>query len=127
MYVLDENVPDRERRLLEKWHVRVRQVGVELARKGITDENVIPLLHELRGVTFFTRDRDYYRRDWCHSRYCLVFLNVEESDTADMIRRFLRHRRFQTWAQRKGTVMRVSESGMLVWRLKAKKVEIVSW
>jgi hypothetical protein len=76
----------------------------------------------MRAVTFFTRDKDYYRRDWCHARYCLVFLDVEESAAAETIRRFLRHRAFRTWAHRTGTVIRASESGMRVWRLKAKNV-----
>jgi hypothetical protein len=127
MLVLDENLPDPERELLSAWRIRVRQLGVDLARKGTSDENVLPLLHELRGVTFFTRDVDYYRRDWCHARYCLVFLDVEPSASAEMIRRFLRHRAFRTWARRKGTVLRVSEGGLRVWRLKAKKVELISW
>jgi hypothetical protein len=70
---------------------------------------------------------DYYRRDWCHARYCLVCLDVNESASAEMIRRFLRHRGFQSWAQRKGTVIRVSERGLRVWRLKAKKVALLPW
>jgi hypothetical protein len=127
MHVLDENIPEPERELLDAWRIRVRQVGVELARKGTSDENVLPLLHKLREVTFFTRDMDYYRRDWCHARYCLVILDVEESASAGMIRRFLRHRAFRTWAQRKGAVIRVSESGIRVWKLKAKKVELIPW
>jgi hypothetical protein len=127
MHVLDENIPEPERQQLAVWRIRVRQVGVELARKGTSDEHVLALLHELPGVTFFTRDLDYYRRDWCHARYCLVCLDAEESASAQMIRRLLRHRAFRTWAQRKGTVIRVSESGLRVWRLKAKKVEIIRW
>ena len=98
MFVLDENVPEPQRAFLEAWHIRVRQIGVELVRKGTLDENVIPVLHQLRGVTFFTRDQDYYRRDLCHPRYSLVFLEVRPKDFADTIRRFLRHRAFRTWA-----------------------------
>jgi hypothetical protein len=127
MHVLDENIPEPEREHLAAWRIRVRQVGVDLARKGTSDENVLALLHELRGVTFFTRDLDYYRREWCHLRYCLVCLDVEESASAQTIRRFLRHRAFRTWAQRKGTVIRVSESALRVWKVKAKKVEIIRW
>jgi hypothetical protein len=78
MHVLDENIPEPERDLLAAWGIRLRQVGVELARKGTSDENLLPLLHDLRQVTFFTRDLDFYRRDWCHARYCLVILDVQK-------------------------------------------------
>src|SRR5207253_466398 len=127
MFVLDENMLERHRRLLEAWRIHVSQVGVELARKGTLDENIIPLLHQLGRATFFTRDRDYYRPGLRHPRYCLVLLDVPLKQIPERIRRFLRHRSFRTWAQRKGAVIRVSEAGMSAWRLKARKVELVPW
>jgi hypothetical protein len=127
MHVLDENFPRPQRALLERWRIHVRQVGFELARKGTLDENVLPVLHRLRRVTFFTRDEDYDQRDLRHPRYCLVFLDVDVNVMAERVRRFLRHRSFRTWAQRQGCVIRVCESGMFVWRPKAKQVEHIAW
>jgi hypothetical protein len=76
MNVLDENIVEGQRELLAYWRIRVRQIGVELGRLSMTDEEIIPLLHGLRSVTFFTRDRDYYQRRWCHASYCLVYLSI---------------------------------------------------
>ena len=93
----------------------------------MTDENVIPLLRELGSVTFFTRDVDYNDRRLCHRAYCLVYLDVKIRWVAVMIRRFLRHPRFRTWADRAGTVVRVHPGGLHVWTRNAKKVEVVAW
>ena len=54
--LLDENFPDDQRVLLQKWGIRVRQIGRDIGAAGIDDEAIIPLLHEIRGVTFFTHD-----------------------------------------------------------------------
>jgi hypothetical protein len=67
MTVLDENIFEPQRRQLEAWKIRVRQVGVELGKLGMDDrEEVIPLLHALRRPTFFTRDHDFYHPWLCH-------------------------------------------------------------
>jgi hypothetical protein len=127
MLVLDENVPAGQRRFLEARRLRVQQISVELGRVGMTDQDVIPLLHGLHSVTFFTLDVDYYRRDLCHNRYCLVYLDVASELMASTVRRFLRHPSFRTWALRRGKVIRVSPSGMHVWRVKGKRLEHVAW
>ena len=62
MNVLDENVPDSQRQLLRSWRIRVRQIGYEVGRQGMGDEEIIPLLHRLGSVTFFTRDLGFYDR-----------------------------------------------------------------
>lgn len=55
MIVLDENIDEPQRRRLEMWRIRVRQIGVEVGRLGMKDLNeIIPLLHGLRRSTFFT-------------------------------------------------------------------------
>ena len=60
MIVLDENIDEPQRRQLDMWRIRVRQVGVEIGRLGMKDLNeIILLLHGLRRSTFFTRDRDF--------------------------------------------------------------------
>ena len=94
MLVLDENLPAGQRRLLRRWRIRFRVVGVEIARIGIADENLLPLLRSLPNPTLFSLDRDFYRADWMHSSYCLVWLNVADERAAEFIRRFLKHPRF---------------------------------
>ncbi len=46
--------------MLRGWRVRIRQIGVNVGRKGMSDGDVIPLLRRMRSVTFFTCDLDYY-------------------------------------------------------------------
>ena len=59
MNVLDENIPKDQRQLLERWRIRARQIGVNIGRRGLQDDEIIPLLLTLRRPTFFTRDADY--------------------------------------------------------------------
>ena len=68
MNILDENIPKPQRELLEGRGISVRQVGVNIGRKGLLDEEIIPLLQRLRHPTFFTRDSDFYDRRLCHYR-----------------------------------------------------------
>ncbi len=62
MNILDENVPESQRQLLRSWRIRVPQIGDDVGREGMKDEAIIPLLHRIRGVTFFTRDLGFYSR-----------------------------------------------------------------
>ena len=59
--ILDENIPKPQRELLEARRLAVRQIGVNIGRKGLLDEAIIPLLLRLRHPTFFSRDSDFYR------------------------------------------------------------------
>ncbi len=116
MNILDENVLKDQRQLLQSWRIAIHQIGYDVGRKGMQDDEIIPLLHQLRRPTFFTRDRDFYDRSLCHARYCLVYLNVEKYEVAIFGRRILRHREFDTKAKRMGAVIRVSHAGLTVWR-----------
>jgi hypothetical protein len=58
--VLDENIVDGQRLLLEGWNVTARQVGLDVGRKGLKDEEIVVLLRRLRQPTFFTRDLGFY-------------------------------------------------------------------
>lgn len=89
MNILDENIPARERQLLEHWRVRVRQIGFNAGRQGMQDEEIIPLLLQLRRPTFVTRDEDFFDRQLCHSRYCVAFMAVNRSEVASFLRRAL--------------------------------------
>ena len=112
MVITDENLPACQVSQLRKWGIRVRVVGVEIARLGIKDENVIPMLHRLRGTTFFTLDEDFYNHRLCHRRYCLVWLDMAAKFSAQNIRRFLKHPMFGTKAKRMGKVVRVHADGI---------------
>ena len=127
MLVLDENLPASQQHLLRKWRVHFRMVGVEVAAPGAKDENLVPVLHGLPHPTFFTLDRHFYRRDWAHSGYCLVWLDVRRREAAEFTRRFLRHPAFDTQAKRMGVVARVHADGVTFWRLPGRNALAFSW
>lgn len=104
MIVLDENFPEGQRQLLRGWRIRIRQIGYEIGRKGMEDHELIPFLLKLRRPTFFTLDNDLHKRSYCHSRYCLVYLDVWQYEAASFLRRFLHHREFNTDGKRMGTI-----------------------
>lgn len=115
MNLLDENFPQDQRPLLKEWHIPFRQVGRELAVSGVLDEDILPLLHQHRGTTFFTQDEDFFDASLCHAACGLVFLDVKADDTAFFVRRFLRHPRSNTKASRMGVVARAHHDGIHFW------------
>ena len=127
MIVLDENFPESQRQLLKAWRIPVRQIGVEISRKGIQDDEIIPLLLALRRPTFFTLDSDFFSRRLCHTRYCLVCVDVALYEAAAFVRRFLRHQDFDTEAKRMGTVVRLSHAGIFLWRLHVEEEARLDW
>lgn len=127
MNVLDENILENQRQLLRGWRIRTYQVGHEVGRNGMTDQEIIPLLHQIRKSTFFTRDRDFYERSLCHRDYCLVYLSVTEDQAAHFIHGFLRHSKFNTRAKRMGAVVRVSPVGLQWWRSSNETEEELRW
>ena len=127
MNILDENIPEDQRQLLRSWRIRVRQIGHEVGRPGMKDDQIIPLLHRSGKSTFFTRDLGFYDRDLCHAQYCLVCLAVSQYDAASFIRRFLRHDQFETQTSRLGKVVRVGQRGITFWRLHFDAEEKVEW
>lgn len=127
MNILDENILSDQRRLLKSWRIAVHQIGYDIGRKGMQDDAIVPLLHQLKQATFFTRDSDFYDRTLCHAQYCLVQLSVEKYEVANFVRRLLKHPQFNTSTKRKGTVMRVSHGGILVWYLHAETECWVEW
>jgi hypothetical protein len=127
MLVLDENLPAGQRLLLRSWRIRFRWIGKEIAFSGAKDENLIPVLHGLSNPTFFSLDRDFYRRDLAHHGYCLVWLDVRGRQAAEFIRRFLRHPSFDTQAKRMGVVARVHAGGVLWWQGKQRSSRSLAW
>jgi hypothetical protein len=116
MIVLDENVSDYQQRRLRAWRIRTQKIGSEIAAKGTQDDQVIPLLRSLRRPTFFSLDSDFGDARLCHPAYCLVYLDVRGMQTADYVRRVLRHPALNTQAKRMGAVVRVNDVGVRVWR-----------
>ncbi len=127
MNLLDENVRQDQRDLLHAWGLAVQQIGPDVGRKGMTDEEIIPLLHKLRDATLFTRDLGFAERKLCHARYCLVILVVRKDEVAIYIRRILRHPKLDTKAKRMGAVIRVSHAGFSIWRRNATKKVYIGW
>ena len=52
---------------------------------------------------------------------------VAKDEVAPFVRRLLRHREFDTVVKRMGTVIRVSQVALSVWRLYAEQVMHVAW
>jgi hypothetical protein len=127
MNVLDENVPRYYWQYLKTVRLPMRQVGYEVGRSGMHDDEIVPLLLSLSHPTFFTLDQDFYTPKLCHARYGLVWLDVLQVETALFVRRFLRHPMFDTVDKRMGTVVRVSHGALWVWRLKALGEAKVNW
>jgi hypothetical protein len=114
--LLDENFPADQVALLRAWRIPCRQIGRDISHLGVQDQNVIPLLHRLKRVTFFTQDEDFFKLRLCHRAYCLVLLDMKPGETADYVRRFLRHPAFTPVARRMGTVARANVEGVQYWR-----------
>lgn len=116
MNILDENIPASQRQLLESWRVHVRQIGFNLGRPGMQDEEIIPFLQSLRRPTFLTRDEDFHDRQLCYAKYSLIYLAVDKIEVARFVRRLFRHSELNTQAKRMGSVVRVTSAGLSIWR-----------
>ena len=127
MNVLDENILESQRQLLINWRIPFRQIGFEVGRSGLKDDEIIPLLLTLRQPTFFTLDADFYKRQLCHARYALIHLDVADFEAATFVRRFLRQPEFNTQAKRLGVVIRASHAGLNAWRLHAERSIYYKW
>jgi len=128
MNIIDENIIKSQREQLQIWRIRFVQIGTEVGWRGMDDRNeIIPLLHRLRRLTFFTRDAGFYDRTLCHARYCIVHLGVEKDEAAEYIRRFLRHPEFNTYAKRLSKVIQVSSVGLRYWQLNMHEKQAVDW
>ena len=127
MNVLDEHVPAEQRELLKRRRIPVRQIGRDVGRPGMQDEQIIPLLRRLPHPTFFTLDSGFYQHRLCSDRYCLVWMDVRDDEAAGFVRRVLRHPRFDTRAKRMGAGIRVSPRGVRVWRLLVDEESRIDW
>lgn len=127
MNVLDENVPRPQWYALKAKQISMRQIGYEVGRSGMQDEEILPLLLSLRRPTFFTLDKDFYRPRLRHGKYGLVWLDVLQLEVAVFIPRFLRHPEFNTEAKRMGVVVHISHAGLWLWRLHGQEETRIDW
>ncbi len=127
MNVLDENVPRYHWHYLRTQRITTRQIGYEVGRSGMQDDEIVPLLLSLSRPTFFTLDQDFYRPKLCHARYGLVWLDVLQVEIALFVRRFLRHPKFDTAERRMGTVVHVAHGALWAWQLHAQKEVRFDW
>jgi hypothetical protein len=125
--LLDENIRRDQRELLTHWSIRFREIGNEIGRLGVEDDEIVRLLHGLKSVTFFTLDSDFYKRQLCHPGYCLVYLDIEDHEAAIFVRRFLRHPSFDTLAKRTGKVVRITHTRVRVWQLHSEREQELTW
>jgi hypothetical protein len=125
--LLDENFPEDQLPLLNEWRIPFRQIGRHVARLGIKDPDIIPLLHSLRRVTFFTQDWDFFNPTLCHPAYCLVWLDVRADDAALYVRRFLNHSAFDSQSKRMGIVARAHHAGIHFWRRNQTAIQRAEW
>jgi len=127
MNLLDENIIESQRQALRGRRIAVRQIGVDAGYKGMSDHDVLPLLHGLSRPTFFTRDDHFYDRRLCHRGYCLVFLDVSDDEVAAHVALTLRHPELNTWAERAGIVARVSTQGICLWGVHGENEVDLRW
>lgn len=127
MNILDENIIEGQVELLKRWRIGVHQIGADLSRKGIQDDEIIPLLLTLRQPTFFTRDLGFHNRKLCHQRYCIVAMAIDRYEVATFVRRFLRHPQLDTQAKRMGSIIRISSRGLQIWRLRTQEELFLHW
>lgn len=127
MNVLDENIVAQQCEQLRQWRIPFRQIGKHLSTHGALDENLIPLLHQLPQPTFFTHDEDFFQAALCHSHYALVYLDVSDTETAEFIRRFLKHPALDTQAKRLGIVARVQRGRVQFWRKGESGLQPAEW
>ena len=127
MIILDENIPRDQWEELRRKRVPVKKIGVDIGRKGLDDEDIIPLLHRLNRPTFFTLDVDFWDRNLRHEGYCLVYLDISRTTAAVYARRLLRHPELNTKAKRMGSIIRAEPSGLTVWRVGQNDEERLLW
>ena len=127
MNILDENIPRPQRELIEGWGIHVKQIGFNVGRGGMQDEEIIPFLVRQGRSTFFTRDDDFYNRRLCNAHYGIIHLAVNINETAIFVRRLLRHWNFNTHSKRAGKVIRVSSGGISFWQVNESQEQRVGW
>ena len=87
-------------------------MGEAIAELGISDQNIITLLHTLKNITFFTLDKDFFKPQLLHPNYCLVWLDIDHVNLAAVIKKFLKHPTFKNKTKRMGKIIRLTAVGL---------------
>ena len=115
---------------LKSW-ITVEQIGFELKRKGLSDEEVIRLLRRLKRRTLVTLDKGFYAPKLCDRNYCLVYFDVtmaRQSGIPLLLRRLFRLPGFRTIRERMGKVVRVhSDVGVSFYTLGDTREHHLPW
>ena len=127
MIVLDEHFSKNQRNILQRWRASVHQIGCDLGRDGMDDDEIIPFLLQLRSPTFFTLDRGFYKPHLCHPRYVVVYLEVTHAESASFVRKVLSHKSLDSEAKRLGTVVRAFHVGLTLWRVGHQAEMLLKW
>jgi len=107
--LLDENMDRRVMTLLQSW-ITVGQIGHEVGRPGMQDEEIIPRrLLQAKRVTLLTQDERIYYRERLHAKYCLVVLpELSPREIATLVRYLFKQPSFRTIKDRIGKVVRLT-------------------
>lgn len=84
----------------------------------ILDDRVPEILRTLRHPTFVTIDQDFWKRDLCHPRYCILYFALREDQQRllpNLLRALLRLPQFRTRTARMGKLARVSADHIDFW------------
>jgi hypothetical protein len=126
--ILDHNVPRDQVAQLRRWHIRGVQIGFEVGRPEWLDQDeIVRYLQRHKRCTFFTRDVGFFGKRRCHRNHSIVIVTGPPLETAALIRRFLRHPRFATFAMRAGRVFKLTASTIAVCELGRPRALAIRW
>ena len=127
MIVLDENIRVEQAESLRDSRIPTRRIGKDLAIKGTSDADIVPLLLKQKSPTFFTHDKDFWKSSLRHDGYCLTYLDVPAREAAEYIRHFLKHPSFSTRAKRLGKVVHLHPQGISYFAAGSRKAHALDW
>jgi len=107
--LLDENMDRKVKAFLQSW-ITAGQIGHEVGRLAMQDEEIIPrLLLEVKRATLLTHDERIYRRERPHAGYCLVIVpELPAIETVALVRRLFKMPGFRTIKERMGKVVQLT-------------------
>jgi hypothetical protein len=112
-----------------KW-IRAEQVQQLRPGQRIGDDRVPAILRTLKQATFVTIDHDFWDRQLCNPRYCILYfaLRKEQQDQLpDLLRALLRQPEFSTRARRMGKLARISTVRIDYWQFPAQQLQRIEW
>ncbi len=129
--VVDEHMAyDEVTGLLKNW-ITAEQIGFELRRaKGISDEQIIPLLRRLKRRTFVTIDSDFYNSKLCDNVYCLIYFHLSSKQQAQipvLLRRLFRIEGFRSIRERMGKVVCISPGRIRYYQRSIQGEQHLDW